>query len=220
VPHDRVWDEPPFPADLRRPVGEVDVLDVVAIPAVPAADLHQHRAAHEQAGAAEQPVALGRLVRARAVVGDLVLIGLPQETQRRPPPERAERVREAAERRLPRAVGPEDERADEARARMSIREAHERSDCVLLRDRIRVRDDDVLPARGRDACVHVRREGARGRAVEHAYTLRHLAHAAGDIRDHDELVDLRSERRQRLGELAHVPVRDDDRRHLHASASR
>ncbi len=42
---------------------------------------------------------------------------------------------------------------------------------------------------------------------------------AGDVRDHDELVDLRRERGQRLLELGRVPVRDDDRSDLHAAST-
>ena len=40
-------------------------------------------------------------------------------------------------------------------------------------------------------------------------------HGAGDVRDHDELVDLRTQRRQRLLELGRVPVRDDDGGDVH-----
>ena len=40
------------------------------------------------------------------------------------------------------------------------------------------------------------------------------------VRDHEQLVDLRLERRQRLGQLGGAPVRHDDRRDLHASTSR
>ena len=77
VPDDGLGHEPALPARLCRAVGEIDVLDVVAEAAVPAAELVEHRTAHQQAGAAEQPVALRRLRRLRAVVGDLVLVGLP-----------------------------------------------------------------------------------------------------------------------------------------------
>ena len=47
-------------------------------------------------------------------------------------------------------------------------------------------------------------------------------HRARDVRDHDELVDLRLERGQRLGELGRRAVRDDDRatRRFIASTSR
>ena len=58
VPNDRVGDEPPLPAGLRGAVGDVDVLDVVPVAAVPAAELLEHPPAHQQTGAAEQPVAL------------------------------------------------------------------------------------------------------------------------------------------------------------------
>ena len=44
--------------------------------------------------------------------------------------------------------------------------------------------------------------------------------AAGDVRDHEQLVDLRRERRQRLLELRRVAVRDDDGGDLHPSTSR
>ena len=63
----------------------------------------------------------GSAGRRRAVVGELVLVGPAQEPQRRAAPDRAEHGREAAERRLPRPVRPEDERPDEAGARVRRR---------------------------------------------------------------------------------------------------
>ena len=42
----------------------------------------------------------------------------------------------------------------------------------------------------------------------------------GDVRDHEQLVDLGLECGKRLRELVRGPVRDDDRRHPHASTRR
>ena len=220
VVDDCLRDEPALPARLRGAVGDVDVLDVVPEAGVPAADLLQHRAAHQQAGAAEQPVALDRLDRARAVVSGLVLVGATQEPERRSAPDRAEHVGEAAERRLPGAVRPEDERADEAGARVCVGELHERGDRARLGHRVRIGHEHVLACRRRDAGVHVRGERARPRAFEHACPRWKRSDAAREVRDHDELVDLRRQRGQRLLELARVTVRDDDCRDRHASASR
>jgi hypothetical protein len=101
-----------------------------------------------------------------------------------------------------------------------VREPDELGDRPLLRHRIRVGDDDVLAARRRHAGVHVFGEAARAWIPEHAGTCGHGADAAGQIGDHEQLVDLRRERRQRLLELARVTVRDDDGGDLQNSTSR
>jgi hypothetical protein len=220
VADDRLGDEPALPARVRGAVGDVDVLDVVAETGVPTADLHQHRAAHQQAGAAEQPVALHRLSGARAVVPGLVLVRAAQEPEGRSAPDRPQHIREAAERWLPRAVRPEDERADKAGARVGICEADERVDRARLGHCVRIRDEHVLTGRCRHAGVHIRCERARARALEHARSGRQRPDAAGNVRDHDELVDLRGQQGQRLLELACVTVRDDDRGDRQESASR
>ena len=48
--------------------------------------------------------------------------------------------------------------------------------------------------------------------MDHPRTAGVLRLAAGHVRDHDELVDVRRHRGQRIGELGAVAVRDDDRR--------
>ena len=218
---DRGRDEPALPARLRRPVGEVDVLDVVAEAGIPAADLFQHRAAQQQTGAAEEPVALHRLGRTGAVVGDLVPVGIAEQPQRRPAPDRPEHGREPAQARLPGAVGPEHERSDEAGARVCVGEADELRDGVRLGVGVGVGDKDVVAARRSGAEVDVRREREWPLVLEHAGAEALRADAAGPVRDHDELVDLRRERRQRALELAGVAVRDDDGGDRHRpSASR
>ena len=94
-------------------------------------------------------------------------------------------------------------------------------DRIRLRDGVRVGDQHELVLRLRGTEIRVRGERERMRVLEHARALRQLGrNAARDVRDHEQLVDLRRERGQRLHELAGVTVRDDDCRHLHASASR
>ncbi len=48
---------------------------------------------------------------------------------------------------------------------------------------------------------------------------RSVAHGARHVRDHDQLVDLCLQRRQRLRELLGLPVRDDDGRDLHREST-
>ena len=57
---------------------------------------------------------------------------------------------------------------------------------------------DVLAGRRREPAVDVRREAERPRVLEHARSRRKRPDAAREVRDHDELVDLRRERGQRL----------------------
>ena len=55
--------------------------------------------------------------------------------------------------------------------------------------------------------------------LEHARPLRQPSNRAGDVRDDDELVDLRRQSRERVLELGGMAVRDDDSRD-HGSSSR
>src|SRR5207248_10785350 len=48
VAYDRGRNPPPLPAGLHRAVAEIDVLDVQLVARIPAADLTEHRAAHEE----------------------------------------------------------------------------------------------------------------------------------------------------------------------------
>ena len=90
-----------------------------------------------------------------------------------------------------------------------------------LGNRVGIRDQDVLAGGRRRAEVRVRCERQRAFVLEHACAGGHLrGKAAGDVGDHEQLVDLRRERRQRVLELGGVPVRDDDGADLHASTSR
>ena len=86
-----------------------------------------------------------------------------------------------------------------------------------LGDRVRVHDQHGVAAGARDAEVDVGRKPERAVVLDRPAPVRRRA---GHVRDHEQLVDLRLERRERLGELGRVPVRDDDRGHLHASTFR
>ena len=91
-----------------------------------------------------------------------------------------------------------------------------RRDRVRLGHRVRVRREHELRRGQRDAPVHVRAEAERALVVHRLDAVRDRA---GDVRDHDELVDLRRERRQRLLELGRMAVRDDDGGDLHAAST-
>ncbi len=134
---------PALPAGAGGAVAEVDVLAVEAEALVEAAELLEHRAAQEQE-AAEHPVGLDRLGRplVEVVVAALVLVRVDEEPQRRAADERAADGREAAPRRLPRAVRVAHLRAGDAAALVRLREGGERRDCVRRRLRVGVRDDD------------------------------------------------------------------------------
>jgi hypothetical protein len=103
---------------------------------------------------------------------------------------------------------------------MLVCEPDELDDRPVLRHGIRVGDEDVLAARRGHAGVHVLREAAWTGILEHARSRRHRADATRQVRDHEQLVDLRREGGQGLLELARVPVRDDDGRDLQESTSR
>ena len=120
---------------------------------------------------------------------------------------------------LPAAVRVEHLRPGGPAARVRGHEVAERRDRAGLGDRVRVGDEDQLPARGRGAGVDVGGEAERRGLLDHRRAERIVGRAAGQVGDHDRFVDLRQERGQRPGELLPVAVRDDDRRHLHARPS-
>ena len=219
VDDDRARDVPPLPARLHRPVAEVDVLAVVPEPRVPAADLLEHRAALKQERA-EQPVGLHGL--RRALVEEVVvalLVGAAEAAERCAANDRPAHGRKEAPRRLPGAVRPAGLRARDAAARMRIRELDERGHRAGFRNGIGIRDEHVLPRGRRDPRVHVRRERQRARILEQPDASGQLLGRAGEVRDHERLVDLGDERGQRALELGRVAVRDDDGRHLHSPST-
>ena len=81
-------------------------------------------------------------------------------------------------------------------------ERPERLDRTVLGDRVRVGDQDQLAARRGCARVDVRGEAERARLLDHAGAERIGGRAPRQIRDHDRLVDLRQERRQRPSQHA------------------
>jgi len=144
-----------------------------------------------------------------------------EQAEGRPPDERRAHRGKAAARRLPRPVAVEHPRAGRARAWTALDERAQDRDRAGLRHGVGIRDEDELVLRARRTEVRVRRERERLVVLQHAYVLRQPAwNASRNVRDHDELVDLRRERRQRLLELRGVPVRDDDGADLHASTAR
>jgi hypothetical protein len=98
---------------------------------------------------------------------------------------------------------------------MRVRERDERTHGVGLGDRVRVGNQHVLAARRRDAEVDVRSERERPRILEDPHVGRHAVGGTGQIGDHERLVDLGRERRQRARELRRMPVGHDDGRDLH-----
>ena len=70
-----------------------------------------------------------------------------------------------------------------------------------------------------DAAVRVRGETMRPVVDEHANRHRDVVDAARHVRDHDELVHLREERRERFAQFGRATVRDDDRRDARHRAS-
>ena len=130
-------------------------------------------------------------------------------------------VGKAPPRRLPCAVAVEHLRPGCAGARMRLEELPQHGDGTRLRHRIRIRDQHELVLGVVRAEVRVRREGARDVVDEHARPVRQLRRqAARDVRDHEQLVDLRGERRQRLRELAGMPMGDDNGADFHDRTSR
>ena len=98
---------------------------------------------------------------------------------------------------------------------MSIHERAEHRHCVRFRHRVRVRRHDEL-ARGRGhATVDVGCEAPGCLVLDHPRARGHRANASLDVRDDDDLVDLRRERREQALELDGVTVGDDDRRDRH-----
>ncbi len=95
------------------------------------------------------------------VVVDLARLRAEDRSQRRAPDDRAADRGEAAARGLPAAVGEEQLRADDARARMGLGELARQLDRVRPRLRVRVGDDDERSARRGDARVRVRGEAER-----------------------------------------------------------
>ena len=94
---------------------------------------------------------------------------------------------------------------------------HERAegrDRARLGHGVGVDGEDRLADRALDAQIEVGGEPERPLVAQRSDAGRCRA---GDVRNHEQLVDLRRERGQRLRELGGVPVRDDDRGHLHAA---
>jgi hypothetical protein len=96
---------------------------------------------------------------------------------------------------------------------VGVEELAQDADGVRVGNRVRVHDEHVVAGGRRGADVRVRRERERPLVVYDAYPLRQRPRRAPrDVRDDDELVDLRDERGQRALELVRVTVRDDDGR--------
>ena len=186
-------DVPALPAGAHRAVAEVDVLDIVAVALVPAAELVQHRAAQEQERA-EQPVRLhgpsGPL--AEVVVRALALERREQPPQRRPSDDRARDGGEAPARRLPRPVRPERRGPAIPQRWRVVGEAGERADRSA-----------AGTTSGFEKSTHSQAVAAmarltfsaseRGRAFSSTRTpVGHRRHRARHVRHHDELVDLRA----------------------------
>jgi hypothetical protein len=214
-------DVPPLPAGARGPIAEVDVLDVVAICGIPASQLVEHGSAHEQEGT-EQPVGPDGLSRSvvEQVVVPLAFQWGEEESQRRAADDRPAKRGEATPRRLPRAVRPEHARPRDPAARMLAHERGEERDRAVGGDRIRVGEDHELTVRGGDARVDVGGQRLRSCVLQHAHSVRHLRDGRGRVRDHDDLIDLRQERRQRRPELHGMVVRDDNGRDHRRRTSR
>ena len=224
VPDARRGHVPPFPARAHRAVAEVDVLDVVTVALVPAAELVEHHATHEEE-CAEQPVGLDRLVdvlvevvvrRAGARAGE-------EQPQRRPADERATHGREAPPRRLPRAVGPRDARAGDSAPVASRGEADERRDRARLRNRVRVRVQRPTrrssPATPR-LTFSARRRGRSFSSRRAPREARQAPSRAGSRRRRARPPAARA-RAAASASSSRVAVRDDDRRDAHRpSASR
>ena len=92
-----------------------------------------------------------------------------------------------------------------------VHERGEDDDGARLGDGVRVVDQDELTGRLGDAAVQVGGIAERRCVLDQPRTVRVVREAAGHVRDQDDLVDLRREGGQRLGQLLAVPVGDDDR---------
>ena len=147
----------------------------------------------------------------------LVLERRAQAAERRAADERAADGREAAPRGLPGAVGIDELRAGDAAAGMRLHELAEDGDRARLGHGIGVGDEHELAGRRTRARVDVRRVARRPCVLDHTRAERIRRRGARRVRDHDHLVHLRHERRQRLGELLAVAVGDDDGGDLHAA---
>jgi hypothetical protein len=212
VLNDRLRDVPPLPARERCAIGQIDVLAIQAVTLVEATELREHPPAQHQK-APEHPVGLHRL-RGRRFVEVEVMPLRDDEAKRRPPHDGAGHRRKAAAGRLERAVGKHHLRSGDTALRIGLHERTERSDGTVARNRVRVGRDDEIAGRESHAPVDVRGEAERPFVVDGVDSRRQRA---GDVRDHDELVDLRAQGGQRELELARMAMRDDDRRDLHAS---
>ena len=197
VAHDRGRDVPALPAGQHRAVLRGRCPRRRGGTLVEAAELVEHRPAQEQE-AAEHPVGLDRLVRARLVEMEVVAL-VHELAQRRPPDDR------------PVTVGKR--RRDGCGA--AVRIDHARPGDAAAR----VLGHEVARARRRPRLGHgvgVRRRARRRRSCGRSPRLRFAAkpsgrglcerldarrHRARDVRDHEQLVDLRPQRRQRLLEL-------------------
>ncbi len=219
MPDDGGRHVPALPPGLRGAVVEIDVLAVHPEAGVQAADLVEHRASHEQERAEHRV----RLDGSSGPLVEEVVVPLPAQRREKQAQRRTAYERRAdggeARRDACQLPSPEEHaRARDAAARVRGDEVPEDRDRVRRGDRVRVRDENQLVARVRDADVRVRGERradarSRGRARRPGAA----ADAVRDVRDEQELVDLRREHGQRLLELLRVAVRDDDRRDLHAS---
>ena len=143
VADDRGRHVPALPPGLRGPVAEVDVLAVHAEARVEAAELLEHRPAHEQERG-EHPVGLhgllGSLV--EEVVRPLPLERREDEAQRRAAHDRAADGREPAARGLPRRRPPRAAAGRRCRTRPRLAmNARSIVDRVRLGDRVRVRQE-------------------------------------------------------------------------------
>src|SRR5262249_30220112 len=117
VPDDCGGHPPALPTSLHRPVAEVDILDVELVAGIPAADLLEHFAPHEEEGT-EHRVDLQRLDCGcvEQVVPPLPAERWKEEAQWSTTDDRAADRGKAPTRRLQRTVGVEHLRAGDAAA--------------------------------------------------------------------------------------------------------
>ena len=220
VAGDGVRDVPALPAGPGRAVTEVDLLAVHPKAFVEPAELLEHRPPEEEA-AAEHPVGAHGLRRplVEDVVPALVLERRPQPAQGRTADEGASDGREAAAGRLPAAIGVRELRARDATPRVAGHEGAERLDGPRCEHHVGIGDEDELARRRGHTGVDVGREAARARVPHDAGTERVGRLRAGQIGDHEHLVDLRHERGQRARQLVPMSMRDDDGGDLHTPST-